>query len=111
MDAWLRNPGAILPGTRMPTFWPDYPKSFYAPLGRDGSAQARAIREHVDAGRWRYDDVAILVRSNDDGDQFLRSLNLQGIPWTFSGNSGLYVGQPGDPRTAGVTLRLSFRGR
>ncbi|MEQ1728825.1 MAG: TonB-dependent receptor, partial [Vicinamibacterales bacterium] len=27
------------------------------------------------------------------------------------GNSGLYVGQPGDQRTAGVTLRLSFRGR
>jgi iron complex outermembrane receptor protein len=27
------------------------------------------------------------------------------------GNSGLYVGQPGDPRTFGVTLRLSFRGR
>jgi iron complex outermembrane receptor protein len=27
------------------------------------------------------------------------------------GNSGLIVGQPGDPRTFGVTLRLSFRGR
>jgi iron complex outermembrane receptor protein len=25
------------------------------------------------------------------------------------GNSGLYVGQPGDPRTVGVTLRLSFK--
>ena len=25
------------------------------------------------------------------------------------GNSGLYVGQPGDQRTVGVTLRLSFR--
>src|SRR2546428_1874755 len=56
-------------------------------------AVARAIREKVDAGQWRYDDVAILVRSNDDADQFLRSLNLQAIPWTFSGNSGLY-GRP-----------------
>ena len=27
------------------------------------------------------------------------------------GNSGLYVGQPGDPRTVGVTLRMSFKGR
>ncbi|MGE3958910.1 MAG: TonB-dependent receptor [Vicinamibacterales bacterium] len=27
------------------------------------------------------------------------------------GNSGLYVGQPGDPRTVGVTLRLTFRSR
>jgi iron complex outermembrane receptor protein len=27
------------------------------------------------------------------------------------GNSGLYVGQPGDPRTVGVTLRLAFKGK
>jgi mono/diheme cytochrome c family protein len=47
IDAWLRNPSAILPGTRMPTFWPDYPKSFYDPLNRDGAAQVRAIREHL----------------------------------------------------------------
>ena len=26
------------------------------------------------------------------------------------GGSGLYVGLPGEPRTVGVTLRLSFRG-
>jgi mono/diheme cytochrome c family protein len=45
--AWLRNPSAILPGTRMPTFWPDYPKSFYAPLGGDAEAQIRALRDHV----------------------------------------------------------------
>ena len=25
------------------------------------------------------------------------------------GNSGLYVGLPGDPRTIGVTMRMSFR--
>jgi iron complex outermembrane receptor protein len=28
---------------------------------------------------------------------------------TPSGNTGLFVGQPGDPRTFGVTLRLSFK--
>ena len=44
---WLRNPGAILPGTRMPSFWPDYPKSFYEPLGKDGAAQVRAVRDHL----------------------------------------------------------------
>jgi len=27
------------------------------------------------------------------------------------GNTGLYVGQPGDPRTFGVTLRLNFKSR
>ena len=45
--AWLRNPGAILPGTRMPSFWPDYPASFYPPLDRDGQQQVRAIRDHL----------------------------------------------------------------
>ena len=30
---------------------------------------------------------------------------------TPSGNTGLYVGQPGDPRTFGVTLRLNFKSR
>src|SRR5207249_4780320 len=60
---------------------------------QESDAVAHAIREKVDGGQWRYDDVAILVRSNDDAEQFLRSLNLKGIPWTFSGNSGLY-GRP-----------------
>jgi mono/diheme cytochrome c family protein len=45
--AWLRNPGSILPGTRMPSFWPDYPQSFYDPLGKDGAKQVRAIRDHL----------------------------------------------------------------
>ena len=45
--AWLQNPSAILPGTRMPTFWPDYPTSFYPPLDKQGAAQIRAIRDHV----------------------------------------------------------------
>lgn len=27
------------------------------------------------------------------------------------GNTGLYVGQPGDPRTVGVTMRVTFKGR
>ena len=51
------------------------------------------IRERVEDGTWRFSDVAVLVRSNDDADQFLRSFNLRGIPWTFSGNAGLY-GRP-----------------
>ncbi len=38
-------------------------------------------------------DFAILVRANNDADPFLRALNMRGIPWTFSGNAGLY-GRP-----------------
>jgi mono/diheme cytochrome c family protein/cytochrome c551/c552 len=44
---WLRKPSDILPGTRMPQFWPDYPKSFYAPLNGDAEAQIRAVRDHL----------------------------------------------------------------
>ncbi len=54
---------------------------------------ARLIEEQAAAGAWRPSDVAILVRSNNDADAFLRALNLRGIPWTFSGNQGLY-GRP-----------------
>ncbi len=46
---------------------------------------ARRIREGA-APR----DVAVLVRSNAAADPVLRSLNLEGIPWRFSGTSGLY---------------------
>jgi DNA helicase-2/ATP-dependent DNA helicase PcrA len=40
-----------------------------------------------------YRDMAILVRANSDADPFLRALNMRSIPWTFSGNAGLY-GRP-----------------
>jgi mono/diheme cytochrome c family protein len=45
--AWLRKPSDILPGTRMPAFWPDYPKSFYPQMNGDAEAQIRAIRDHL----------------------------------------------------------------
>ena len=54
---------------------------------------AGMIHDRVAAGVWRHEDVAILVRSNGDADAFLRSLNLRAMPWTFSGNAGLY-GRP-----------------
>jgi DNA helicase-2/ATP-dependent DNA helicase PcrA len=65
----------------------------YETATQEADAVAEMIRARVAAGAWRYDDVAILVRSNDDADPFLRSLNLRSIPWTFSGNAGLY-GRP-----------------
>ncbi len=36
-------------------------------------------------------DHAILVRSNAEADGILRSLNVAGVPWRFSGTSGLYA--------------------
>ena len=47
---------------------------------------ARRVRE---GGSPR--EVAILVRANAAADPVLRSLNLEGIPWRFSGTSGLYA--------------------
>jgi DNA helicase-2/ATP-dependent DNA helicase PcrA len=60
---------------------------------QEADTVAQTIRERVEQGAWSYNDVAILVRSNDDADAFLRALNLRGVPWTFSGNAGLY-GRP-----------------
>jgi DNA helicase-2/ATP-dependent DNA helicase PcrA len=53
---------------------------------------AELIREEHERGR-PYRDFAVLVRANNDADHYLRALNLRGIPWTFSGNAGLY-GRP-----------------
>jgi mono/diheme cytochrome c family protein len=44
---WLKNPATILPGTRMPAFWPDYPKTFYPQMGGNADAQILAIRDHL----------------------------------------------------------------
>jgi mono/diheme cytochrome c family protein len=45
--AWLKKPSDILPGTRMPAFWPDYPKSYYPQMGGDAETQILAIRDHL----------------------------------------------------------------
>ena len=45
--AWLKKPSDILPGTRMPAFWPDYPKSFYSQFGGNSDVQIQAIRDHL----------------------------------------------------------------
>jgi mono/diheme cytochrome c family protein len=55
---WLKNPAKILPGTRMPSFWPDHPKSIYRrelaglnwmpeSMSGDAETQIRAIRDHL----------------------------------------------------------------
>jgi DNA helicase-2/ATP-dependent DNA helicase PcrA len=65
----------------------------YETASQEADEVAQMIRDRVEAGEWAYSDVAILVRSNGDADQFLRALNLRTVPWTFSGNAGLY-GRP-----------------
>jgi len=52
---------------------------------------ARLIKEKYASGGYRYKDFAILVRSNSDAEPFLQALNMEDIPWQFSGNQGLYA--------------------
>ncbi len=59
-----------------------------------GSAEADRVAEMVAetlARGYRPRDVAVLVRSNDDADPFLRALNVKEVPHRFSGSRGLYT--------------------
>lgn len=62
----------------------------YDTLGSEADGVAGLIETQVSSGRYRYRDMAILVRANRAADPFLRALNVQGIPWRFSGAHGLY---------------------
>ena len=52
---------------------------------------SKTIQDKVSLGNFKYRDFAILVRSNSDAQGFIQSLNMQNIPWQFSGNQGLYA--------------------
>jgi mono/diheme cytochrome c family protein len=47
IEDWLKAPARIQPGTRMPAFWPNFPKSDFPQLGNNAEAQIRAIRDHL----------------------------------------------------------------
>ncbi|MCX5712798.1 MAG: UvrD-helicase domain-containing protein [Candidatus Omnitrophica bacterium] len=59
-------------------------------LSSEADHVAKIIQEKVKSNKYKYRDFAILVRSNSDAQAFLQSLNMQNIPWQFSGNQGLY---------------------
>jgi DNA helicase-2/ATP-dependent DNA helicase PcrA len=52
---------------------------------------AAEIRRRVEIAGARPRDHAVLVRANQHADPILRALNVAGIPWRFSGTSGLYA--------------------
>ena len=81
-------------------------KSLRAERASDGAAPVRhnAFATETEEADWIASDVerriaagarprdhAVLVRTNAGADPILRSLNLAGIPWRFSGTSGLYA--------------------
>jgi len=59
-------------------------------LSSEADGVAGLVAERVAAGAARYRDFAVLVRSNNDADPFLRAMNLRGVPHRFTGSRGLY---------------------
>ncbi len=70
-------------------------------LTSEADAVAGLILKKKKENSCNYREFAILVRTNNDADPFLRSLNMRSIPYRFSGNRGLYQ-QPE------IQLLLSF---
>ena len=62
----------------------------FASRRRGGGLDRGGDRRRIAAGA-RPADHAVLVRANAHADPILRSLNVAGIPWRFSGTSGLYA--------------------
>jgi DNA helicase-2/ATP-dependent DNA helicase PcrA len=60
----------------------------YATSADEADAVAAHIRAGIHRGR-RAADFAVLVRTNADAEPVLASLDARGIPWVFSGASGL----------------------
>lgn len=63
----------------------------YDTLSTEADQVAEVIEKGMKDKGHKPGDFAILVRDNRDADPFLRSLNMKGIPWRFSGNRGLYA--------------------
>ncbi|MCX6808216.1 MAG: ATP-dependent helicase, partial [Candidatus Berkelbacteria bacterium] len=51
------------------------------------------IEELKESKGYKYNNFAILVRANNHSEPFIQSLNLAGIPYAFSGVSGLFSQQ------------------
>jgi DNA helicase-2/ATP-dependent DNA helicase PcrA len=62
----------------------------FATGSEEADQVARDIADRIATGA-KARDFAVLVRANSDADPVLRSLNLVGVPWRFSGTSGLYA--------------------
>lgn len=69
-----------------------FPVTFlhYDTVSSEADGIAKLIKEKI-ASDYRYKDLAILVRANNDADPILRAFNMNCIPFRFTGNRGLYI--------------------
>jgi DNA helicase-2/ATP-dependent DNA helicase PcrA len=51
---------------------------------------AETIIESVNKGKYKFSDFAVLVRARNDAKIFLKTFEKKGIPFTFTGDEGLY---------------------
>ncbi len=51
---------------------------------------ASSIQDLLKTSQVQAKNIALLVRTNAAAEPFIKTLNAAGIPWKFSGNSGLY---------------------
>jgi len=78
---------------RLKGFLEKKPSIFYLhfdTLSSEADTVIKIVAEKVASGEYTYRDFAILVRSNNDADPFLRSFNMRRIPYRFTGSQGLY---------------------
>ncbi len=73
----------------------------YSAVSDEADGIASLIEEKVSGGTYSYSDFAILVRANKDARPYIREIEMRGIPFIFSGSSGLY-------EQTEVKLLLSF---
>ncbi|OGS43586.1 MAG: hypothetical protein A2539_00780, partial [Elusimicrobia bacterium RIFOXYD2_FULL_34_15] len=62
----------------------------FSTVSAEADFVAEKILELITEGK-KYNDFAVLVRSNNDAEPIIKSLNIKNIPWHFSGSSGLYA--------------------
>ena len=71
--------------TGPPPRWREFPAE-----AEEAEWVAREVAAAVQGGTRRWRDFAILVRTNKQAEPFLRALDLQGVPYYFSGSRGLF---------------------
>lgn len=92
VDKILKSQVAI-PDDQIELFREDVKYWHYDSAGSEADAVTDLIEERVTKNKnsgYKYNDFAILIRTNQLQSHFIKAFNSKGIPWKSSGNQGLY---------------------